>query len=124
MALLITVKCDRCPTRAEFDPKKGKNFTYLIDQDGVSRAGELLLEDNSGSKGPVRPELRRVILPADWGVLELNVGHDKDVQELCPRCVELNRSFMNDPSRLLADASTEPAVALEPLPAKGETDSS
>jgi phage FluMu protein Com len=118
MAFIVTVRCDRCPETQEFDPTKAKTFSYIIDQDGVAREGEIVQNSQSQTQLPERLGRRRVMLPADWGLLELNVGHDKEVQELCPRCVELNRSFMKDPSRLLAEMSEDP----KQLPSKNDTE--
>lgn len=97
MALLVTAHCDRCPTRAEFNPKTDPHDTYEIDD---VRQGE-------GDMVDVR---RTIKLPKGWGVLELNVGREKDVQEICPECVKLNRSFMREPELFL------------PAPTPGDTE--
>lgn len=99
MATAARVSCDRCPTSVEFDPKVDKHHVYVVE----------------GSFHQIGPQNR--YLPEGWGLLELNVGHDKDVQELCPACVALNRSFMKEPSLFLPAASSdEPKL----LPAKTE----
>lgn len=101
MALLVTAQCDRCPTRAEFNPLTDKCHKYRLEGSHADPVG------------------RTVILPVDWGLLELNVGHDKDVQEICPACVALNRSFMKEPSKFLP-AAPEPEVKLLPESTRSE----
>lgn len=106
MALLVTAQCDRCPTRAEFNPAKDAHDTYEIDDVKMTEAGP-------------RSTKRMVKLPKGWGVLELNVGREKDVQEICPDCVKLNRSFMKEPGLFLpapTTADTEPKA----LPPKSD----
>jgi hypothetical protein len=109
---LLTQVCDRCPARIEFDPVTTKCFKYLIDNSMLTdQNGKNAIERTSSF---VSGATKTILLPADWGVMELNVGHDKQVQCLCPGCVKLLRSFANDTDRQLPENTEKPKRVRKP----------